>query len=128
MPENGFLTVRVYQSDAQIPIVGAAVSITQQSNNGSRLLAARLTDRSGRIEPITIEAPSRAESESPGASRPFATVDVTVGAVGFERVLVENVQIFSGVETQLDSELLPLAARPESFDITEIFVSSAQSL
>lgn len=128
MVENGYLTIRVYRSDAQIPIVGAAVSVTQTAAQGAHLLAARLTDRSGRVGPIELSAPARGDSLSPGKATPFAAVDITAGYPGYERVLVENVQIFSGVETQQNLELLPLGSRPDAFDLTEVFDISAQPL
>lgn len=128
MPESGYLTLRVYQSHAQLPLSGAAITVTQPAASGSHLLATRLTDQSGKAGPITIETPNRSESQVPGFPRPFTAVDVTAEYPGYERILVENVQIFSGIETQQNLEMLPLSARPDAFNMTEIFDISAQQL
>lgn len=128
MPESGYLTLRVYQSHAQLPLYGAAITVTQPASSGSHLLATRLTDQSGKAGPITIETPNRSESQIPGFPRPFTAVDVTAEYPGYERILVENVQIFSGIETQQNLEMLPLSARPDAFNMTEIFDISAQQL
>lgn len=128
MPENGYLTLRVYQANAQLPLAGAAITVTQPAASGARLIASRLTDQSGKAGPITIATPNRADSQSPGFARPFAVVDVTAELPRYERILVENVQLFSGVETQQNLEMIPLSARPDAFNMTETFDISAQQL
>ncbi len=128
MPENGYLTIRVYQANAQLPLTGAAIAVTQPADSGSRLIASRLTDRSGKAGPITIATPSRADSQVPGFSRPFAVVDVTAEKPGYERILVENVQLFSGIETQQNLKMIPLSARPDAFNMAETFDISVQQL
>lgn len=128
MAENGILTVRTYTSAAQLPVEGALVTVTHPTDNGTRLLASRITDRSGTIEPISIAAPDRSQSLSAGTSAPFAQVDITVDSPGYERVLVENAQIFSGVVTQQELELIPIEERPSVWNMTEVFQVTAQPL
>lgn len=128
MTENGTLTVRTYTSSAQLPIEGAVVTVTQPTDNGTRLLASRITDRSGTIEPISIAAPDRSLSLSAGAGEPFTQVDITVDFPDYERILVENAQIFSGVVTQQELELIPIEERPNVWNMTEVFQVTAQPL
>ncbi|MBE6985708.1 MAG: spore cortex-lytic protein [Ruminococcaceae bacterium] len=128
MAENGYLTVRVYTSSAQLPIEGATVTVTQPTPNGTRLLATRITDRSGNIEPIAIEAPNRSESQQAGVRTPFTSVDITADYPNYERVMVENAQIFSGVLSQQNLELIPIEERPEVWNMTEIFNVPSQNL
>ncbi len=128
MAENGYLSVRVYSTAAQLPVQGALVTVTQPSTNGTRLLASRITDRSGNIERITIEAPNRSESLQSGIASPFTLVDISVDAPGYERILVENAQIFAGIISQQDMDLIPIEERPEAWNTTEVFQVSAQAL
>lgn len=128
MPENGFLTVRTYTSDAQLPVRGVAITVTQPTQNGTRLIAARLTDENGKIEPITIPAPARPESQEPGALKPFVSIDIIADHPEYERILVENVQVFAGVLTQQNLEMIPIGARPEAWNVTEVFNITAQPL
>lgn len=128
MAENGYLAVRVYTSSAQLPIEGAIVTVTQPSANGARLITARITDRSGNIEPIEIPAPNRSESLQSGTPQPFTQVDVIADHPGYERVLIENAQIFSGVISQQNLELIPIEERPEAWNTTEVFQVTAQPL
>lgn len=128
MPATGLLTVRVYTSDAQLPIYGASVTVTQETRNGSRLLAARITDESGRIDSVRIGTPELSGSLSPGTDNPFALVNILVDHPDYERVLIENVQLFPGIMTLQNVELLPLSAQPEAWNMTEIVNISEQEL
>ena len=105
---NGYFSVHSFTSAARIPVEGVTFTITQRRAQGVELLAVRIADESGRIAPVAIAAPDEAESQSPGTPRPFAVVDITADHPEFERILVENVQIFPGTETIQDLELIPL--------------------
>lgn len=128
MPENGYLSVRVFVSEAELPVEGVAITVTQPTENGTRLLAARLTDESGRIPQITIPAPARTESQSPGVQKPWTSVDITADHPDYERIVVENVQIFAGIQTEQELALIPLGQRPSIWNLTEIFNVTAQPL
>ncbi len=128
MAENGYLAVRVYTSRAQLPIEGATVTVTRPTPNGTKLLATRITDRSGNIAPVAVETPDREESLQAGIRIPFASVDITADYPGYERILVENAQIFSGVLSQQNLELIPIEERPEVFNMTEVFQVTSQEL
>ena len=128
MPATGLLTVRVYTSVAQLPIAGAAVTITQETPNGSRLLASRITDESGKITSVRLDTPELSGSLSPGTNNPFSIVNVLVDHPDYERVLIENVQLFPGILTQQNVELLPISVQPEAWNTTEIIDITKQEL
>ena len=128
MAEGGYLTVRTYTSSAQLPVVGATVSVTEQGVNGAKLIATRITDRSGRTTPIPISTPKRSESLTPGQAVPFTKVNITIDKAGFDRVLVENAQLFAGITSELNVEMLPLGENPDSFNTTELVDVTPQEL
>lgn len=128
MAADGYLTVRTYASSAQLPVVGATVSVTEQGSNGAKLIATRITDRSGRTTPIMISTPNRSESLTPGQTTPFTKVNITIEKVGYERVLIENAQLFAGITSELNVELLPLGENPEGFNMTELVDVTPQEL
>lgn len=128
MPATGLLTVRVYTSEAQLPISDAAVTVTQETGNGSRLIASRVTDQSGKIASVRISTPELSGSLSPGTDNPFALVNILIDHPGYERVLIENVQLFPGILTQQNVDLLPLSVQPGSFNMTEIVDITEQEL
>lgn len=127
MQATGTLTVRVYTSQAQIPVEGATVVVTAPGKNGKmKLLSVQATDRSGEIRPITIPAPEREESTSPndaGAPQPFAVCNVWAEHPGYAMLETEGVQIFPGVQTVQEVELLPLPwgqSSLQNLDVREI--------
>jgi 5-hydroxyisourate hydrolase-like protein (transthyretin family) len=132
MSENGRLTVRVYTSQAQIPVEGATVVVTQTETDGKyRLLSVQVTDDSGQIAPIVLPTPPAAESESPDASptgQSFTLCDVWAEHPGFAMLRVEGVQIFSGVETSQGMELIPLGEGESSLSEQDVRPIPAQNL
>ena len=128
MASNGFLRVRVYTSDAQLPVEDATVTVTQQGASGSRLLATRITDESGLIPVLTVSTPDSGGSQAPGTPSPYATVDIVVDHPDYERVLIENAQIFSGIISEQNIPLIPIEERPQYWNLTEVFPVTPQEL
>ena len=129
MAEQGTVVVRAYTSRAQIPVTGATVAVTHPSAGGKHLLVAlRVTDESGHTQPVTLPTPPAAESEHPGTAAPYTLCDLWVEHPDFQMLHVENDQIFSGVETLQDAELLPLPEFPEQRDMTRIVHLTSQPL
>ena len=113
MQATGTLSVRVYTSQAQIPLEGATVVAAAPGEEGKwKLLSIQCTNSSGQISTIQINTPVLAESTSPnglpGNGAPFALCDVWAEQPGYAMLQIENVQIFPGVETMQDMELIPL--------------------
>ena len=126
LPSTGYIQVHAYTSYARIPLQDVTIAISATDGTA---IALRLTDRSGRIEPIPIPVPDLEESLSPGPpERPFATVNITARLKDYEQIFVDDIQVFSGVTTDQDLELIPLSELPESRTQSETFVTSRQNL
>lgn len=126
LPSTGYLQVHAYASYAQIPLQDVSVSV---SANDGTAIALRLTDRSGRIDPIPIPVPDRGESLTPTPSeRPFTTVNLSARLQDYEQIFVDNIQIFPDVTTDQDLVLVPLSELPESRSKSETFQTSRQNL
>ena len=113
MQATGTLSVRVYTSQAQIPMEGATVVVAAPGAEGKyKLLSIQNTDSSGLIRPVTIDAPALGESTSPGGlpgeGAPFALCDIWAEQPGYAMLQMNGVQIFPDVETMQDMELIPL--------------------
>lgn len=122
----GYIQVHAYTSNAQIPIKDVAITVTDE--NGTAF-ALRLTDRSGLIVPIPVTVPDRIESESPNPEeQPFALVNLYARKQGFEQYASEDVQVFAGITTDQDIELIPLAEFPELWNRTDVFRTPPQNL
>ena len=72
--------------------------------------------------------PPAAGSTHPGPEHPYATCDIQVEHPDFQMLRVENVQIFSGVETLQDAELIPLPEHPDPADMTSTVAVTPQPL
>ena len=128
--EFGTLQIRVYTSRAQLPIEDATVVVTQISPTGKyHLLSVQITDREGRVQPLTIPAPPRWESTGPTQDMvPFSVCQVWAEHPGYTALRVDGVQIFSGEETDQDMELIPLAEWQHSLVDSSILNTSPQNL
>ena len=89
----------------------------------------RLTDRSGRIEPIPIPTPDLTASQSPDSGiQPFSVVNITAQTRGYELLRNEGLQIFPDTTTDQDLEMIPLAELPDAWSQSETFETPKQNL
>ena len=92
-------------------------------------IALRLTDRSGRIEPVPIPVPDLAASQRPDTGIiPYTNINIYARKENFEQIEAENVQVFADTVTDQDLQLIPLSELPESWTETEIFRTTPQNL
>ena len=126
MPSIGYIQVHAYTSYAQLPLENTAVAVTATDGTA---IAMRLTDRSGRIIPIEVPVPDKAESQSPEpGEQPFTAVNLYAHRKGYEKVEAENLQVFADTVTQQNLELVPLAELPGSWTQTVIYDTPRQNL
>ena len=99
MQDTGRLIFRVYTSDADIPVEGATVLIRQQEPPG-RLLGVRVTNSSGETDPVELKTPGRSLSQTPEHTvQPWTGLSVMVEHPEYERVTLQGLQVFPGIET-----------------------------
>lgn len=124
---TGYIQVHAYTSNAQIPLQGVSVAITDTDGAG---IALRLTNRSGTLdEPVTITVPDFSASQTPNTGViPFAIVDLYARLENFEEISIENLQVFADRITVQDLEMIPIAEFPEQWNQAEIFNTPAQNL
>ena len=126
MPATGYIQVRAYSSYAQLPLQDVSVTITASDGTA---IAMALTDRNGKITPVSIPVPPLAESQSPGSvDAPFTSVTIHARLRGYEQIMAESVQIFADTVTLQNLEMIPLAEFPTSWDQSEDFTTPAQNL
>lgn len=126
MPTTGYITVRAYTSTAQFPLQNVAITVTASDGTA---IAMRLTDRNGRIAPIEIPVPDKAESLSPDPpERPYAVVNLYARLRGYEQVESENLQVFADTTTSQNLEMIPLAEFPQNWDQNVVYVTPPQNL
>ena len=126
LASTGYITVHAYTSFAQLPVKDVAISITAADGTA---IAMALTDRNGQIKQIPIPVPDREASLSPNpGEKPFTSVNLFVRARGYEQAEYENLQIFPGIITNQNVELIPLSELPGAWNQTAIFDTPPQNL
>lgn len=126
MPATGYIRLRAYTSRAQYPLQDVAVTITATDGTA---IAMRLTDRNGLIQPVEIPVPDKAESLTPDPpERPYAVVNLYARRNGYEQIESENLQVFAGITTFQNLEMIPLSELPDYWDQTVIFDTPPQNL
>ena len=126
LPDTGYIQIHAFTGNAQIPLQNVTVTVSSQDGT---VIALRLTDRSGRIEPIPIPVPSRSESLTPDPPEiPFASVNLTARLKDYEQIFVYGLQVFAGVTTDQDLVLIPLSELPASRSQSESFDTPPQNL
>ena len=117
MPQTGSLIVRVFTSQAQLPVSGATVIISSRAeNNLHKVYSIQTTDSSGNTKPFQLEAPDPAPSQTPNGAAPFADYSLVVEHPEYYLATFEKLQVFPGVETVQDVPLVPLP-QPAGEDI-----------
>ena len=92
-------------------------------------MAMRLTDRNGRIVPITVPTPDLSESLSPNSlEKPYTLVNITAQIQGYELLKNEGLQVFPNTTTDQNLEMIPLAEFPDAWSQYEIFQTPTQNL
>ena len=129
MGSEGKILVRVSAAKNAIPLEGVTVVITRRGSGAVlELLGLRSTNADGQTTPVPVSTPDRELSESPSGEKSWSSVDITTDMPGYERVIVENVQVFSGVTTIQDFALIPLEDYPDQWSKTEVFDVTPQEL
>ena len=130
MKQMGRLSVRVYTTQAELPLEGSTVAVLQKGEGGRyRLLSLQTTDSSGRS--VDIPAPAAEESIAPGAAdgpKCFSVCSVWAEHPGYAMLQVDGVQIFPGVETVQNMELTPLERGQSSLQQRTVRDIPAQDL
>ena len=129
---TGRLSVRVYTTQAELPLEGSTVAVLQNGEGVRyRLLSLQTTDSSGRITSVDIPAPAAEESIAPGAAdgpKCFSVCSVWAEHPGYAMLQVDGVQIFPGVETVQNMELTPLERGQSSLQQRTVRDIPAQDL
>lgn len=89
----------------------------------------RLTDRSGKIEPIAVPVPDLSESQTPDpAELPFTRVNLFARLKDYIQIENEDLQVFANTTTNQNLEMIPLSELPDSWGEKEIFFTPVQNL
>ena len=125
MSAVGYLQAMAYASRARLPLEDVAVSVVDDEG---RLLGLRTTNSSGQTTPIRLTVPDRSQSQTPGQTKPFITVNLYARAEGYEQILIRGIQVFADTVTNQELQMIPLAELPGSWNHVEVYDTPPQNL
>lgn len=126
LSSTGYIQVHAYTSNAQIPLKDVAITVTATDGTA---IAMRLTNRSGKIEPIEIPVPDIDAGQTPDTGViPFTRVNLYARLKGYEQIENEDLQVFPGTTTDQNLEMIPISELPDQWDRREIFTTPPQNL
>ena len=103
----GYLVVKVSTARGAIPLENAAVSIRAEDGENTGILYSLTTNSDGATERVSLPAPSRASSESPGNKKPYATYSIDVFKDGYLPLYFRGVPVFASVLSIQPAVMLP---------------------
>lgn len=111
----GYLIIRVTTADGAIPLEGAIVSVRNYlDGDGSDILSSQKTNSSGLTQKISLPAPSRSMSLSPGGAKPYSSYNVKIDLHGYNTQQYISVPIFDGITSVQNADLVPLPENGET--------------
>ena len=112
--ESGYLKARVFTALGAIPIEGASVKISSADGVSPSVAHDLITDRSGETLTVSLPAPPRSLSDSPGGQIPYALYRIEAYAEGYAPYEALNVPVFSEILSVQPISLIPLSERDEA--------------
>lgn len=110
---RGTVRVSTYTARGAFPVAGARVVISQQIGGKKHVFYALTTDISGVTPVVTLPAPPKELSETPGSEiTPYATYNMEITADGYNEVVITNMPLFEGVLSQQRVALVPALGQP----------------
>ena len=89
----------------------------------------RLTNRNGLTDKIVVSVPDISAGQTPDTGvLPYATVNIYARREGYEQIESQNIQIFPGVITRVNLEMIPLSELPTSWDKVVVYQTTSQNL
>lgn len=119
MPYNDTATiiVKTYTAGGALPVSKTVVKINGADEENRFVEYTILTDVDGITPKIPLPAPNKSESLSPGAKEfPYALYDIEVTADGYYPKRINNVALFSGVETFQPINMIPISVYESGVD------------
>lgn len=112
--DRGYLTVNVSVAGRALPIAGARVTVSRDTDNGEEVIRTMLTDASGNTERLSLPAPPARNSLSPGNTSLYAKYNVRTEYEGYYVSENVGVPVFAGRTSIQPIALQALTAGAES--------------
>ena len=107
---NGNIRIKTYMANEALPVNGVLIKIYGTDDYNQDIKYSLITDSNGITEEISLPAPNKSYSTSPGAKEcPYAVYNIELAKDGFYPKRIDNVPIFSDTTALLPIEMIPLS-------------------
>ena len=107
--KSGTLIINASSAGGALPTAGTVIRILGGVEENRDIQYSIITDIDGVSDRITLPAPSRELSLSPGAKEPaYALYNIEISAPGFYTKRIYNVAVFEGEETIQPVNMIPI--------------------
>jgi hypothetical protein len=107
--KTGTMIIKTLTASGALPIEGTVVRVIGAEEENRFVEYSILTDIDGSTKILTLPAPDREYSESPGAKEsPYAIYNIEVSAPGYYTKRIYSVAVFDGIETIQDVRMIPI--------------------
>ena len=111
---KGNIRIKTYTADEALPVSGTLVKIYGTDDYNKDVKYSLITDSNGVTKEISLPAPKKSYSTSPGAKEaPYAVYNVELAKDGYYPKRIDNVPIFSDTMALLPIEMIPFSYDPE---------------
>lgn len=115
----GNLRISVISTIGYLPIEGAQISIAY-TTKPENVVATATTDSSGTTPIIQLSAPAFALSQEPSEIQPYTDYNITVGAEGYESVMVTGSEILPNELSLQQIRMMPMQVAQGEEEIINI--------
>ena len=106
----GNIRIRTYTAGGALPVEGTVVRIYGTDDYNKDIKYSLVTDSNGITEELSLPAPAKTFSTSPGAKEsPYSVYNIEITKNGYYPKRIDNVPIFSGTTAVLPIEMVPLS-------------------
>lgn len=99
---KGYLTIKITDEETNFPIEGAKIKIStipkDECKKSKILYDNLLTNSSGQVKKVLLDAPNFMYSQVPNSPRAYSTYLLEVEKDGYETIIIEGVQILPCIE------------------------------
>ena len=105
----GNIRIRTFTAAGALPTDGVLVKIYGTGDYNKDVVYSLLTDENGITSEVSLPAPPKVYSSSPGAVEiPYSVYNVELVKDGYYPKRIDNVPIFNGINAVLPIEMIPL--------------------
>ena len=115
--DTGTLIVKTYTAGGALPVAKTVVRIRGADEENRFVEYSLLTDEDGLTSKLVLPSPAKNVSLSPNPSEvPYSQYNIELGADGYYPKIIRNVALFSGIDTFLPVNMVPIAVYENGVD------------